>query len=146
LKKWEHKALTGNFSSVPAKLIWKHSGKLAHFIDGYAIAGNQKALIAIMNAKREEFAQTGGISGTALELWLCLFAEWRADRWSGGYPKTRHEIKRLNALSSALAMCLRAATRDDADSLVPYLTGFLRSALSSRRSVNLPSIGRCRSG
>jgi hypothetical protein len=91
--------------------------------DGYAIAGSQEALISIMNAKRAQFAQTGAICGTALGLWLCLFAEWRADRWTGGYPKTRHETKRLNALSSVLASRLRAATRDDADSLLPFFNG-----------------------
>jgi hypothetical protein len=123
MEAWERRAVTGDFLGIPAKLSWKRSGTLAHFIDGYAIAGGQKRLIEAVKAKREEFAQTGAISGTALELWLCLFAEWRADRWTGGYPKSRQETKRLNALSTALAACLRAATQEEAQALVPLFNG-----------------------
>jgi hypothetical protein len=87
LEAWERRVLTGDFRGIPAKLGWKRSGKLAHFIDGYEIAGGQSQLIALMQAKREEYTNSGAISGSALELWLCLFAERRANYWAGGSKK-----------------------------------------------------------
>lgn len=123
----------GDFHAVPLKLSWKRSGTLAHFIDGYEITGGQSELIAAMNAKREEFARSGEISGSALDLWLALFAEWRADRWSGGYPKTRDETKRLNALARALAARLRAATSEECTALLPLFKGLTARSSDGER-------------
>ena len=80
MEAWEKQARDGDFRKVPLQLTWERSGKLAHFIDGYALVGGQERLIQIMNAKREEYEASGAVTGSARELWLALFAEWRADR------------------------------------------------------------------
>jgi hypothetical protein len=114
---------------VPLRLTWQRSGKLAHFIDGYAVAGGQERLIEIMHAKRAEYEATGAFTGDAKELWLALFGEWRSDRWGGGYPKSKAETKLLNTLARAIEKRLRTAT--------PQLAQELKAMYSEKFFSNL---------
>jgi hypothetical protein len=123
MEAWERKVLKGDFSRVPRNLSWNRSSVLAHFIDGYQIAGGQEPLIDLMHKTREHAAGSGAWSGSALDLWLCLFAEHRAQRWTGGYPLKRIERARLNGLCAALANRLRAASPEECATLVRLFSG-----------------------
>ena len=39
LLKWERLALKGDFSAIPNPFRWDDSGRFAHFLNGYEVAG-----------------------------------------------------------------------------------------------------------
>ena len=85
---WLKRVQAGDFEAIPPGLAWANAVALAHLIDGYALceeAGLGEPF-AYAARKWQEAERTGRWSGTALELWVCLFLAYRQDRHQGGLP------------------------------------------------------------
>src|SRR3954465_13803548 len=103
----------GEFSSMPEEFDFDRSNFFAHLIDGYRLA-LQEGLgdlqdfywTSLAKAKR-----TGTWSGTALELWLALFAANRAIR-HGGYEPQGEYRRRLDELCPSLRERLAKGVSD----------------------------------
>ena len=83
---------------LPPTLAWKNAAQFAHLIDGYALC-EEAGLgdpFEYEGIKRDESQRVGRWTGSALELWLCLFLEYRQDRFQGGWP--RGDEPQLDAL------------------------------------------------
>ena len=78
--KWERLALRGDFSAMPVPFRWEQSARLAHFLNGYEVAGGFDPLADLANGMSADARQTGRWRGGALDLWLCLFFQHRAQR------------------------------------------------------------------
>ena len=83
MRKWERLALKGDFSAIPKPFRWEDSGRFAHFLNGYEVAGGFDPLADLANGMSAEARETGRWRGGALDLWLCLFFEHRAQRHAG---------------------------------------------------------------
>ena len=81
--KWERLALQGDFSAMPVPFRWENSARFAHFLNGYEVAGGFDPLAHLANGMSAEARETGRWRGGALDLWLCLFFEHRAQRHAG---------------------------------------------------------------
>ena len=80
LLKWERLALKGDFSAIPKPFRWEDSGRFAHFLNGYEVAGGFDPLAGLANGMSAEARETGRWRGSARDLWLCLFFQHRAQR------------------------------------------------------------------
>ncbi|PDQ21697.1 hypothetical protein CN311_07690 [Mesorhizobium sanjuanii] len=118
LFEWERLALKGDFSAIPAPFAWDQSHRLAHFLNGYEIAGGMDRLAEISQAISAEFRQTGRWRGTALELWLCLFFQHRARRHMG----LEEVDPSLDDLCDALRKALSRLSSVEADLLASRLS------------------------
>jgi hypothetical protein len=124
LENWEAKALRGDFSDVPIDLSWDQSATIAHFIDGYQIAGDAPSdLQEFVNEARAVAKATGNWRGAARDLWLCLFGEHRRARFFDDRP-TGENLAILNKLCAAFAQSLHDLSSDECHDLVPLFTGY----------------------
>jgi hypothetical protein len=102
-REWLERARYGEFSSMPEEFDFDRSNFFAHLIDGYRLA-QQEGLGDLQDfywTSLAEAKRTGSWSGTALELWLSLFAAHRANR-HGGYEPQGEDRRRLDRLCRAL--------------------------------------------
>ena len=86
---WLRQVQAGDFEAIPPTLAWDNAAEFAHLIDGYGLC-EQAGLgdpFEYEGTKREESNRLGHWTGSALELWLCLFLEYRQDRFQGGWPR-----------------------------------------------------------
>ncbi|RWO20442.1 MAG: hypothetical protein E5Y16_02985 [Mesorhizobium sp.] len=117
LLKWERLALKGDFSAMPTPFDWDQSGRFAHFLNGYEVAGGMNPLADLSNAMSAQARKTGKWEGSALDLWLCLFFQHRAHRHTGsedGDPI-------LDLLCEALRMSLNRLTPGEVKTLASHL-------------------------
>jgi len=120
LYQWERLALGGDFSAIPTPFTWHQSGRFAHFLNGYEMAGGMDRLAEISNAMSAQFRRTGQWQGAAYELWLCLFFQHRARRHLG----SEDIDPRLDDLCETLRTAL--------GQLSPREAGLLASRLAPR--------------
>ena len=78
--KWERLVLQGDFLAMPVPFRWEESARFAHFLNGYEVAGGFDPLAKLANSMSVAACETGHWRGGALDLWLCLFFEHRAQR------------------------------------------------------------------
>jgi hypothetical protein len=102
-REWLERARCGEFSSMPEEFDFDRSNFFAHLIDGYRLAqqegfGDLQAFYWTILAEAE---RTGTWSGTALELWMALFAANRAIR-HGGYEPGGEYRRQLDELCHTL--------------------------------------------
>jgi hypothetical protein len=108
-----HLAARGNRGEL-AMFDWEGSEAIAYMIDGFGLA--QEAGLGdpfeFSDRKRGEAEQHGDWTGTALELWVCLFMEHRRDRIQGqgmiGVRALPARLPMLDELCAALAAAVRA--------------------------------------
>jgi hypothetical protein len=105
---WLTRVREGDFQAIPSTLEWSNAALFAHLIDGYRLCeeaglGDPSAYEAL---KFQEAQRLGKWVGSALELWVSLFLESRADRFQGGYP--RGDERQLDALCRDLRASLVA--------------------------------------
>ncbi|MDY8108856.1 hypothetical protein U0C82_06820 [Fulvimarina sp. 2208YS6-2-32] len=100
---WLPLVRAGIFEALPDPLNWEDTPELAHFIDGYVVSevAGLGSLRIWANVRAEAANETESWSGTALELWCCLFYEHRRYRHFGEDP-TGQDRYLLHALCSAL--------------------------------------------
>jgi hypothetical protein len=84
---WLGQVQAGEFEAIPQTLAWDTATQFAHLIDCYTLC--QEAGLGdpfeYEEIKREESKRLGRWIGSALELWVCLFLEYRRDRFQGGW-------------------------------------------------------------
>ena len=102
-REWLERARCGEFSSMPEEFDWDRSTFFAHLIDRYRLPkqeglGDLQDFYWTISAEAERI---GIWSGTALELWLALFAAHRAIR-HGGYEPQDEYRRRLDDLCRGL--------------------------------------------
>ena len=121
LLKWERLAVKGDFSAMPIPFAWDQSGRFAHFLNGYEVAGGMDALAELSNAMSSRAGKIGKWDGSALDLWLCLYFQHRAHRHMGsedGDPILDELCETLraalNRLSPDEAMALASRLKQDA--------------------------------
>lgn len=124
VENWADLARTGQFEAIPSSLTWNESIALGHLIDGYNAATEIgiTTLGAFANNKLANAEATGNWSGTALELWLCLFFEHRRARHSGepeNYAEGPHPV--LDALCRALRHSLQHISSYERERLARWL-------------------------
>ncbi|ESZ29314.1 hypothetical protein [Mesorhizobium sp. L2C084A000] len=113
LLKWERLALEGDFSTMPAPLKWDQSGRFAHFLNGYEVAGGMDALAGLAIAMSGQARKTGKWQGSALDLWLSLFFQQRAHR----HTRSEDNDPILDELCEALRVALNQLTPEEAKAL-----------------------------
>jgi len=89
MKPWLAKVYAGDFAEMPLRITEGEFFELHSAIDGYRIAeefgyGDLSGLADLSWRMVRQFEETGRWSGSALELWLCLFFQCRAARHSDG--------------------------------------------------------------
>jgi hypothetical protein len=102
-REWLERARRGEFSSMPEEFDFDRSNFFAHLIDGYRLA-QQEGFGDLQDyywTSLAEAKRTGTWSGTALELWLALFAANRAIR-HGGYEPGGEYRRQLDQLCATL--------------------------------------------
>ncbi|MBZ9873181.1 hypothetical protein LB542_20255 [Mesorhizobium sp. BR1-1-9] len=117
LLKWERLALKGDFSAMPSPFTWAQSARLAHFLNGYEVAGGMNRLADLSNVMSAQASTTGKWQGSALDLWLCLFFQHRAHRHMG----LEDSDPRLDELCETLRVALNRLNREEAKVFASYL-------------------------
>lgn len=89
MKSWLAKVYAGDFTKMPIQITEREFFELHSAIDGYRIAeefgyGDLSGLADLSWRMVRQFEEAGRWSGSALELWLCLFFQCRAARHSDG--------------------------------------------------------------
>jgi len=94
---------------MPDPLDWEHGRMLALILDGYELASSlgYDDLEKFVNKRREDAVVSGRWSGSAIELWLCLFFEDRRWRHFGDSTEGK-DLKLLDSLCSVFRMTLIA--------------------------------------
>lgn len=78
---WVHEVTLGDFHAIPEDLDWNNAGPLGGLVDGYRILEmKDETAEPFLTRQRSVFAQTGHWPGDAVDLWVTLFLELRADR------------------------------------------------------------------
>lgn len=120
---WLRSIRSGQFDAMPEPFNWANSRDFAHLIDGYTLS--QQAglgrLGSLANARFDEAQENGHWSGTALELWCCLFFEHRRYRHMGEGEPTGSDLKLLNHLCIRLRQQLQVLPDDERQSLLAAL-------------------------
>jgi hypothetical protein len=101
---WLKQVLQGDLDALPDPLDWEHGRMLALILDGYELASSlgYDDLGKFANKRREDAVVSGCWSGSAIELWLCLFFEDRRWRHFGDSPEGE-DLKLLDSL----CLCFR---------------------------------------
>jgi hypothetical protein len=105
MKDWIESARAGDFAAIPADLSFASGVKLAHLIDGYAVAGGTAECAAIANRISAELRETGKTAASALDLWIAYFGEHRRYRHFG-HPPHKADAEPLDKLAQALRCAL----------------------------------------
>lgn len=119
---WIKAARSGQFEMLPVSMDWNSSAYLAQLVNGYEVSlalgwGELSTLAVRMNQAER---QSGHWSGSALQLWLCLFYEHRRYRHSG-YPPEGDSLARLGRLCSALLGALHTADAKERATIVSHM-------------------------
>ena len=119
---WIKAARSGQFEMLPVSMDWNSSAYLAQLVNGYEVSlalgwGELSTLAVRMNQAER---QSGHWSGSALQLWLCLFYEHRRYRHSG-YPPEGDNLARLERLCSALLGALHTADAKERATIVSHM-------------------------
>jgi len=81
---WLHQVTQGRWDAIPADLAYDDSVVFAHLLNGYTMAerlGFEHAS-NVAHAALAIYRETGAWSGSAVELWITLFFQHRADRFT----------------------------------------------------------------
>jgi hypothetical protein len=109
---WLRAVAASDLGCVPEGLAWEGAADLAHLIDGYRLA-EEAGLgepAAFLEWREEEARRTGRWSGSALELWVCLFLACRRQRFAGIEPGPEATAQ-LDALCTEMRTQLARAGR-----------------------------------
>lgn len=81
---WIDRVTNGDWAAIPADLRYEDSVIFAHLLNGYSMAERLGFGHAATVARptHENFRDTGQWSGSATELWITLFFQHRADRFT----------------------------------------------------------------
>lgn len=81
---WESLVALGQWAEIPEGLTYDQSGRLAHLLDGYAAADHLGLGYGIQVGRRlvDQFFETSRWTGSAIELWITLFVQHRADHFT----------------------------------------------------------------
>lgn len=117
---WLRFVRSGHFEAMPDPFTWDISHDFAHLIDGYRLSQEAElgSLGHFANARFDEAQETGHWSGTALQLWCCLFFEHRRYRHMGEGEPTGSDLDLLNRLCTRLRLRLQTLTNDDRRTLL----------------------------
>ena len=117
---WLRLVRAGQFNAMPDPFTWDISHDFAHLINGYTLSQQaglgQLGLLA--NACFDDAQETGHWSGTALELWCCLFFEHRRYRHMGEGEPTGSDLDLLNRLCTRLRLELQTLTDEERQTLL----------------------------
>lgn len=107
---WLRRVQAADFTRLPEILMWEQSCHLAHLIDGYQLIETLELgdPFALRDLWRERAMRTGRWAGSALELWIALFLEHRAEHF--GERPAPEDI--AHQLPAALVSVLRAGSGD----------------------------------
>ncbi|MER8649638.1 hypothetical protein [Mesorhizobium sp. M0586] len=117
LLKWELLALKGDFSAMPKPFAWDQSVRFSHFLNGYDAAGGMDPLAELANGMASKARETGKWEGSAIDLWLCLFFQHRAQRHMGSDDRD----PMLDALCETLRTRLCRLPPEEANALAGHL-------------------------
>lgn len=117
---WLRFVRAGQFDAMPNAFAWDCSLDFAHLIDGYTLS--QQAGLGQLgyfaNARFVQAGETGHWSGTALELWCCLFFEHRRYRHMDEGEPTGSDLDLLNGLCASLRHRLQALPDSERQTLI----------------------------
>lgn len=100
---WLESVFHGDFTALPNPLTWGNAQELAILFNGYelALALGLGEVGEFANARADSARRSGKWTGSAIELWLCLFFEQRRWRHFDTDPD-KTEKQQLNSLCDAL--------------------------------------------
>lgn len=104
---WLDRVPQGDWEEIPADLSYDASVVFAHMLNGYEMAERLGLGHAsqVAHAATDRYRETGTWSGSAVELWITLFFQHRADRFTVMLA-TPEPQPRLDALCQALRQAL----------------------------------------
>lgn len=120
---WLQHVAAGDFSSIPAPFSWLNSVEFAHLIHGYDAAKTLGIgdLGPFANAKLDAANLSGEWSGTAAELWLCLFYEHRRARHAGEPESYASDATELDTLCETLRVKLQQMGRNETHIILSWI-------------------------
>lgn len=88
---WLHRAARGEFEAVPRDLEWDSAIEFAHLVDGYRFIqeNGMGDPYEFADLRLRDAERNGTWSGSASELWVCLFLEYRRWRFANAEPASR---------------------------------------------------------
>ncbi len=101
---WVEDIRLGRFEYLPDPLTWAEATKFVYLLSGYEIFGADK-LGTFANRKLRNAKRQGRWTGSAKDLWLCLFYENRRWRHFGEWPEGS-DLEIMNDLCRALRQAL----------------------------------------
>jgi len=91
--RWVREVTRGDFDVIPENLNWNNAAPLGGLVDGYRILEmKDETAEPFLTRQRSVFVQTGHWSGDAVDLWVTLFLELRADRMAPTISRTASAI------------------------------------------------------
>jgi hypothetical protein len=117
---WIERARRGDFAALPDSFTWDKTSEFAHLIHGYRISESLGLgpLQIWANQRINEARRSGQWTGTALELWLCLFYEHRRYRHMGEGDPEGDELSLLNQLCTQLRKKLQYLDVDEHTAII----------------------------
>ncbi len=108
---WLDAVRQGDLCALPDPLTWDQTLHFAHLINGYRVSHTLGwgELRVWANERRDTAVQAGVWTGSALELWCCLFYEHRRYRHMGEGDPQGGELALLNGLCAAVQRTLAQA-------------------------------------
>ena len=116
---WELQARKGRFDAIPAQFGWNDSAAFSHLLNAYDIVG-MDALADLANSTVQAAEAGTSWSGSATDLWMCLFFEHRRWRHAGMKPEGVH-LRVLNGLCQTLRQRLLVLDTDERKTLLALL-------------------------
>ena len=110
---WLDRVRSGQFDAIPSDFAWGQSCAFAHLINGYAFCEQLGLgqLANLANQRLDQANETGLWTGTAPELWCCLFFEHRRYRHMGEGDPTGRDLETLNRLCASLRQRLQVLSQ-----------------------------------
>ena len=120
---WLDRVRAGDFSTIPASFAWDSSAEFTHLLNGYdaSVALGYRDLDDVVRPVLRHYRESGEWQGSAMELWLTLFALHRSAR-HGGWVDLAPEHRREDALCCAVREALQHVEGPAKATLVRLMT------------------------
>jgi len=119
---WVEDVRLGKFESLPDPLTWEMATEFVYLLNGYEVFGADE-LGTFANRKSSDMKRQGKWTGSAKDLWLCLFYENRRWRHFGEWPQGS-DLENMDDLCRALREALVALDERGRNAIVVLMATY----------------------